>query len=772
MYINKSIKYFLLLIGSAYIYCLSARAQDFQSDLLKNGVSLSARVNQYDHEKFNYLIGRESVELSTENVKLDFKGSSWKITIQVKPLEKAGKYAVTVFFNCLSGEIKNASVSVDFNFGEWTKQNYVLMPAAVYNGNRYPAIVSDYMPFFNEFDQLGLDKPILLSDQPRLNYKDGVSRIQERSGSMSIPSLGFRSEKAKKGFFLCFGQAGDYGDYGIDIEENKARDNAVITITSPIVREVRRHWLCRMDAVPSTDPTANFKAGDKTEIKFIVDFFPCPKVQNLFNELADIRTQNYQAPEKPELIPFSQVYQIQEKKFNAENWREVSGYYAGGVSNDFFQDWQIGWTGGMISTLPLLAEGTPQTKERVLKNFDWLFAKGVSPSGYYYGTLYKEKPQGDFPNKPLGKDLHLVRKNADATYYIFKQFDLMQKMNIPVKALWKEGNLKAVEAQVKTWEKYGQLGQFVNEQTGELVIGNTSSAGIFPASLCAAYKQTGDVRYLKTAEAIGEYYYQNFISKGLSCGGPGDAMQSFDSESAYGLLEGMVELYETTLDKKWLTRSVEMGRQFASWIVAFDFKFPPNTSHQKLDIRSTGGVYANTQNKTAPGGICTHSGLALLKLYRASGDVFYINLLRDIAHAIPQFMSWKEHPQPGFHEGWISERCDLNDWLEGIGETFAYSCWAETSMLLTAVELPGVYVNLDTKQVFCLDHIKASIIKSKSGMVSLTLTNTTIYDAKVKLLAESKDQEQKPLGLNAFLNWPKIDVPAGKTVVTKFSFKN
>jgi hypothetical protein len=132
-------------------------------------------------------------------------------------------------------------------------------------------------------------------------------------------------------------------------------------------------------------------------------------------------------------------------------------------------------------------------------------------------------------------------------------------------------------------------------------------------------------------------------------------------------------------------------------------------------------------------------------------------------------MSWKEHPQPGFHDGWISERCDLNDWLEGIGGTSAYSCWAETSMLLTSVELPGVYVNLDTKQVFCLDHIKASITESKSGKVSLLLMNTTIYDAKVKLLAESKDQEQKPLGLNAFLNWPKVVVPAGQTVVIKLN---
>jgi hypothetical protein len=744
----------------------SVNSQDLRSDLLKNNGRLSVQIKHYDADSYNYLIGRKTVEMTESTENLDFEGSQWQISSQVTPLEKIGKYKVALFFTCLSGEIKNASVSAVFNFSDWSVGNYVLMPAAVYNGNRYPAVISDYMPFFQEYNQLGPNNPILLSDQPRLNYRDGSSRIQERSGSMSVPCVGFRSDKKGTGFFLCFSQASDYGDYGIDIEENKTRDKAAIALTSPVVREVRRHWLARMDAIPSTDPAADFKAGDKTTIVFIVDFFQCPKIQSLFDELADIRTKNYPVEEKPELIPFSAVYQIQEKKFNAENWRDA-GYYAGGVTNDFYQDWQIGWTGGMITTLPLLAEGNQQTRDRVLSNFDWLYTKGVSPSGYYYGTLYKEKPQGDFPNKPLGKDLHLVRKNADATYYIFKQFDLMQKMNIPVKAEWRKGNLRAVDAQVKTWERYGQLGQFVNEQNGDLIIGNTTSAGIFPASLCAAFKQTGNIKYLETAAKIGDFYYDNFISKGLSCGGPGDAMQSFDSESSYGLLEGIVELYETTLDRKWLLRAEEMGRQFATWIVAFDYKFPPNTPHGKLDIRSTGGVYANTQNKTAPGGICTHSGLALLKLYRASGDPFFLNLLCDIAHAIPQFMSWKEHPQPDFHDGWISERCDLNDWLEGIGGTCAYSCWAETSMLLTSVELPGVYVNLDTKEVFSLDHIKASIIKSKSGKISLSLTNTTIYNAKVKLLAESKNQMQKPLGLNAFLNWPKLDIQAGKTVVVK-----
>ena len=83
------------------------------------------------------------------------------------------------------------------------------------------------------------------------------------------------------------------------------------------------------------------------------------------------------------------------------------------------------------------------------------------------------------------------------------------------------------------------------------------------------------------------------------------------------------------------------------------------------------------------------------------------------------------------------------------------------------MELPGVYVNLDARQVFCLDHVKATITKSSDGKTTLSLYNPTEYDAKVKVLAEDKDQTGKPLGMNAFLKWPKVDVPAGKTVVIK-----
>ncbi|MBN1144198.1 MAG: hypothetical protein JXA72_07235 [Bacteroidales bacterium] len=753
----KTRLYFLLIL--IFSNLVQLHAQDFQTWLKSYNASLNIRINRYDTARYNLLTDRVVQPLNQEGQSIEFLSSKWKIEPVITPTGAPGQFRIDLKFFCQEGILRDGSLSCDVVFDQWSTDNYVLMPGSVYNGNRYPVVKMKYMPFFNDPSQIGPDQQILLSDQPRLNYREGQSRIQQRSGAMSIPAIGY-TDRQGKGFWLFSQQGNPLGDYGIGVEELKGRTRSVIFITSPVVREVRKYFISDMEARPSDDQPASFKAGDQVTMTFYIDFFESPNVQSLYDRMAAIRQAWYPTSEKANRLPFWSAFQIQEAKFNRENWNPA-GYYRVGTFDNFSQDWQIGWVGGMMTTLPLLMEGSALSRERVLRNFDWLSEQGVSPTGYYYDIIYKGKAYGAFPMKALGDSLVLTRKNADAVYYIYKQFDLMKKMGIVVKPQWEMMNLNALEAQLTTWKNYGQLGQFVNQETGRLVIGNTTSAGIFPAALCAAYRYTGNREYLNYAEEIGTYYYQNFIREGLTCGGPGDAMQSFDSESSYGLLESMTELYETTGKKEWLQRSEEMARQFSSWVVAYDFKFPETSLFHRLDIRSNGAVYANTQNAHGGPGICTHSGLALLKLYRATGNPYYIQLLTDIAHALPQFMSTKENPWPGFNDGWISERCNLTDWLEGIGETFAYSSWSETALLLTISELPGVYVNLETEDVYALDHVKAHIVRSSARELVLEMVNETGYDARVKILAENPEAQQQPMYHNASLSWEQITVPAG-----------
>ena len=55
--------------------------------------------------------------------------------------------------------------------------------------------------------------------------------------------------------------------------------------------------------------------------------------------------------------------------------------------------------------------------------------------------------------------------------------------------------------------------------------------------------------------------------------------------------------YESTHDMRWLERAGETARQFSTWVVSYDFEFPPDSMFGRAGIRTTGSVYANTQNK-------------------------------------------------------------------------------------------------------------------------------------------------------------------------------
>ena len=705
-----------------------------------NNTQLSAHITQYDTAHFNQVVSRKKTVFVNDQAAIDISGSTWSIQKKVTAVvAKPGCYDVQLVFRCTSGSLTAASVSLDIDMEQWSVNNYVLMPAAVYNGNRVKSIKQPYLSFWADARDIGIDKPQLVSDIPRLNINEGPSRIQQRSGDMSTPAIGFFNPDAKNGFWLLTNQAATKQDNGIDIEENNSRTNAVITITAPVVREHYNYFIADNTA-PSKDKPANFTKGDSVVLTARVYFFNCNNVQGLYNYFATIKNDLLPEKEATASVPFSAAFNMLEEKFNRQNFEPNFGYYSVGLRENCYQDWQIGWTGGMISTYPLLLNGADNTKNNVIKNFDWLFAGGVSPSGYFWDTGEKgNRWFGIFPSSSVAKDLHLLRKSGDGLFYILKQFATFKKLGIAVKPAWEKGVKTVADAFLKTWQQHRQLGQYVNNTTGELIIGGSTSGGIVPAALMLVAAYFNEPIYAATAKEIANNYFEKYISKGLIYGGAGDAMQNFDSESCYGLLESYMVLYEQTGDKHWLNIAEDVAMQFATWVSSYDYSFPAGSTLAKLDKKTTGVVWANTQNKHGAPGICTHSGVALLRLYRATGNPYYLHLLQLITRAIPQYISTKESPIPGLQNSWISERVSTTDWLEGIGEIFPGSTWAETAMMLTATELPGIYINTDKLLVVCLDQVQASIIENKKNILKVAVTNPTIYPCTVKLLIDDKE---------------------------------
>lgn len=573
----------------------------------------------------------------------------------------------------------------EFVFTNWTTDNYVLMPAAAYNGNRFrsvdgyrPEVVTDPSP----------NMPVTISNVHRLNVGPGPSRIALKGGDYSTPAVGIQFSDTQRGFWLLADQ-----NCRVTLTESEDRRTATVTVT-----------------------------GSDCS----VHVFDAPTIQALFDRFLDLRNERRGAARWRHEIPFSACWAIQEEKYNAQNWVEPEGYYAVGMRERRGQDWQPGWVGGINAVRALLAEGNELTRHRARRTIEFLFREGLYPSGIVRPQYYR----GEWSGGPV-----LLRYSADVLFFLMKAAPEADARRI-------------AEAFCRLWERSGQFGHRVEGATGELLWGGTCTAGIAPGGLALAAKHFNEPRYLEVARAAARQYHREFVARGFTNGGPGDCLQCPDSESAFGLLDGFVTLWEVTGETEWLQAARDVAAQCATWVVSYDFQFPPDSTFGKLDMLTTGTVCANVQNKHSAPGICSLSGDSLFKLFRATGDRRYLDLIREIAHAIPQFMSRADRPicdrrpnqrWPVMPPGWINERVNLSDWEERgnpdndirVGEIFGGSTWSEVAMMLTWTELPGIYVQPDAGLVAIFDHVEARLEAGK-----LVVENPTKFPASVKLWIE------------------------------------
>ena len=156
-----------------------------------------------------------------------------------------------------------------------------------------------------------------------------------------------------------------------------------------------------------------------------------------------------------------------------------------------------------------------------------------------------------------------------------------------------------------------------------------------------------------------------------------------------------------------------------------------------------------------------HSGLGLFVLHRATGDLRPLRLLAEIARSLPQFVSRTDRPitaldgQP-LPSGWINERVNTSDWDDNLGGVFYGMTWAEISLLLTACELPSIYVRRDLGQVTVFDQVTAELT---DGI--LTVHNPTPFPARISILSEDAHAAARPLGDAGLGTLPVVAIAPG-----------
>ena len=686
-----------------------------------------------------------------------------------------GQFDLECTFRLTRGTAGSAGIGVAIGFADWSPDNYVLLPSAVYDSNNFAIWDIKYPPFWSEPSQFRADMPTTATPVPCLSADR--TRLEQTTGDTAVPCMGFYSAARQQGFLLLTTQGTRFGNSGLTVETNADRSSARFLVAAPCVREFRQ---AHCYAVPSGDRAANWQPGDCVTLRLSLCLFAAPRLQTLFDRFCEIR----KAPLNPSVptheLPFSAAWKILEAKYNRDNWDESLGYFrmAPNADTTFAVSdnplcflWQLGWVGGGIATLPLSSQGSARSQHRAWRNLEMLFERTAAPSGFFYGIGDGENFYGDGIDGPHPQHLHMVRKSADALLLAFKHFDLFRKQGRVIPPLWIANTRRLADAFVRLWEHSSQFGQFVDVETGDLLIGGSAAGAIAPAGLARASLFFEEPRYLRIAAEAARKYYQDFVLRGLTTGGPGEILSAPDSESAFAMLESFVTLLELTADRQWLEPAHDLLRQCATWVVSYDYQFPPGATLANRQAHTTGTVFANVQNKCACPGICTLSGDSLLRLWRATGDALALDLLRDIAHGLPQYLSRENRPLGGsMQPGWMCERVNLGDWegSQGIGGNLFGSCWPEVSLMLTTMEIPGLYVQPDSGFFQVFDHVLAETIGHHNDSLTLNLTNPTRFDAEVKVLCEASTSCARPLELNALLEAPTIRIPAGGNSIESF----
>ncbi|RQO78127.1 hypothetical protein DBR40_09260 [Pedobacter sp. KBW01] len=760
---NKQISCLLLILAFAQLPAYAQLSDEAEAQQLLKTVSGRMRLSIQQYSGTN-LVNEEQFKQK----QLQRNGANWQLKVQTaKVAGEPEAIDVTTSFILEKGVAASTAVSASFDFSNWSRDNYVLVPASIYNGNRYHAIGNGYNPPYPAEMYYNPNVPLTISNNPRLAIETGkASRIELQSTSTATPAMCFYSPKVKKGFIVLTSQQSTFGNNGLSIAENTAQDSCNFSITAPAMRKLAAGF---GDYHASGDKAPDWKSGDALALSFRVYVFAANGIPDLLTKFMKVRKAFTGTNHPRNQLPMSKGLELA-RTICGNNFITVpaGSYYTPENGNDF----QLGWVSGMINTYPMLAMNNEKERNRVAAELDFVMNKLQGKSGYFYGGITaKGEIRPEEMNAAYPEIQAMVRKNGDVLLWLMKHLMLFKAQGYGnmIKPEWEDGARKLAAAFTNTWKKDGEFGQFIAPATGKIAIYNSTAGAIVPAGLAVASAYFKQPEWLAVAKASASFYYnRDVVSQGLTGGACGDISMDADSETAFGFMESLMALYYYTGDKSWLNKAEVQAALCATWAISYDPVFPVKSQIGQLKCNMAGAVWASIQNKHAAPGVCTSSADYLFKLFRATGNKLYADLIRDMQHAYAEAVN-----VPPYHittnnlPGSSMERIQPSD-AEGKGSIGNFintrNSWTETNGMLMALELPGIYLQTDKKKLYVFDHVSAQIIKQDANGTVLELKNETIHDAEVTLFAETSAAAIKPLGYSNFIKWPKASVKAGEII--------
>ena len=731
--------------------------------------SLNGKIRVLDCEyegsklKKTVSIGIGKMKVSNSNWSCDLRSAN------VPGRKEAMDLSLT--FKLKEGNLKSSGIAIAFDFTNWSSENYILAPAAVYNANRYRILSVQYPPYIYDPGDKPLDIPVTITNVLHLNSDKSPGKVEMLTGSCSTPMLSFYNPKDKRGWIMLTSQTTPLGNSGLIIQEDLSRKRATFVLSAPGVREYR---YVMTGFAKSTDQPADFKTNDEVKLKMRVYNFTAADLQEFYNKVFTIRKELSGPTIYRNVAPFSAINDIildhhdKAKYYEDDKWGYICSDPKGNVN---FSHLQAGWGGVPTYSFPQVIQSTPERLRRIAKSFDMLklmqaktgLTRGIFMKGEFFGDNFKENE--------TNRNIAMVRRNGEMLFFGIQSLEIlkMQGKTSTIKSEWDEMFRKQADGIVQIWKDYGQFGQFIDVETGIMDINGSTAGAVCITGLVLASVYFGNPGYLKIAEEAGRYYYNRDLVKGYAGGAPAEILQSQDSEAAIGIAEAYTTLFERTGNPEWLKYARDAAALVSTWTVSYDYKFPKGSVMHRIDARSTGAVWASIQNAHGAPGMYILSGNFLLRLYRATGDKRYMELLKDIAHNVVQYTTTEKNPVvPKAVPGSVSERVNLSDWegSENIGGSIpdgdSNMAWGIVTSL-TITQNPGIYMRFDTGDLFVFDNIEAKIIKRDTKNITLRITNPTPYDGKISLFSEDSRMAGVVMDRYAFMKWPKVEVKSGET---------
>jgi len=406
--------------GIAFSLCIiTAQAQtNTKKALQKVEGNITLDVLHYDGTN---LLSKEAIKPNQQK--------DWQSKFVESTVNRDGSIDVSASFKLINGTAPSTAVAINFNFDNWSRDNYVLVPAIVYNGNRYNSIGNGYNPDYPKDMYYNPAVPLTISNDPRLSIeKNKASLVELQTGNAATPAMCFFSPAEKKGFIVLTEQGSEPNkNNGLSIVENAAQNKCSFTITAPTMRKLAAGF---GDFHKSGDKAPDWKAGDSLAIHFKLYVFDANNIPDLLTKFIQVRKAFTGANRPRNWLPMSKEEQLA-VTINSNNFREfpVGGFYLTGNSTGF----DLGWVGGLINTYPMLALNDDKERKRVGEELDFVVHKMQGESGYFYGVvtadgdLITEKANPDFPAMQA-----MVRKNCSVLLWLIKHLLLLKAQGMAI----------------------------------------------------------------------------------------------------------------------------------------------------------------------------------------------------------------------------------------------------------------------------------------------------------------------------------------------------